>query len=161
MTTHQVNQPQQDTVPDRVRVVITPPETAPSEDHTAVWLEEDGAVYGDYPTSPEGDAVVQLVWADGQPASRRDLAARGIVLTPVAACMTDALTTFGLYQLDGSARFARLWRDQDGDVCWADYPTADPHDDLVRNLVWAREQAESRAEMEEQGYVFTRVGWNR
>jgi hypothetical protein len=111
-------------------------------------------------TEPPDDAIVQLVWADGQPDSRRDLAARGIVLTPVAVCLTDALTTFGPYQVDGSARFARLWMDEGSDVCWDDYPTADPEDDLVRNLVWAQEEAESRAELKQRGYVFTMVGWS-
>ncbi|WP_413804285.1 hypothetical protein [Streptomyces sp. OE57] len=61
--------------------------------------------------------------------------------------------------MDRSAQYACVWLDNEGDV-WADYPTADPTEDLVLPLVWAREQTDSRSELAERGYVFNRIGWS-
>lgn len=145
--------------PDRVQACVTAPETAPTDDHAAVWLEEDGGVWADYPTVPPDDHMLPLVWADDPPVSRRELAARGCVLSQIAVCRTDLVSTFGVPQVDRSAQCASVWLDSDGDV-WADYPTADPDEDLVLSLVWAREQTDSRSELADRGYVFTRVGWS-
>ncbi|GAA3372626.1 hypothetical protein GCM10017744_104900 [Streptomyces antimycoticus] len=144
---------------DRVRACITAPETAPTAAHAAVWLEEDGGVWADYPTVPPDDHVLPLAWAEGRPVSRGELGARGYVLSRIAVCRTELVSTFGMPQVDRSAQYACVWLDDEGDV-WADYPTADLEADLVLPLVWAREQTNFRSELAERGYAFTRIGWS-
>ncbi|GGV45723.1 hypothetical protein GCM10010495_74160 [Kitasatospora herbaricolor] len=55
---------------------------------------------------------------------------------------------------------AALWLDETGGV-WNDVPTSDSGDDLVLPLVHAREEATSRAELEDRGHHFTLIGWAR
>ncbi len=145
--------------PDHVRACVTALETAPTDAHAAVWLEEDGGVWADYPTVPPGDDVLPLVWADDRPIPRGELKARGCVLSRIAVCLTELVSTFGMPQVDQSAQYASVWLDNEGGI-WADYPTAASEEDLVLPLVWAREQTDSREELAERGYVFTRIGWS-
>ncbi|MEV8060941.1 hypothetical protein AB0P37_31895 [Streptomyces antimycoticus] len=49
---------------------------------------------------------------------------RGYVLSRIAVCRTDLVSTFGTPQVDRSAHYACVWLADEGDV-WADYPTAD------------------------------------
>ncbi|MDY0816775.1 hypothetical protein [Kitasatospora purpeofusca] len=62
---------------------IVAPAAAPSEDHTALWLDEAGGVWNDIPTADGdgGDLVLPLVHAHEEAVSRRDLAERGHRLT--------------------------------------------------------------------------------
>ncbi|GAA1150340.1 hypothetical protein [Streptomyces javensis] len=129
-----------------MRACVTAPETAPADAHAAVWLEEDGGVWADYPTVPPDDHALPLVWAEGRPVSRGELGTRGYVLSRIAVCRTELVSTFGMPQVDRSAQYACVWLDDEGDV-WADYPTADPTEDLILPLVWAREQTDSRSEL--------------
>lgn len=146
--------------PDRVRALATPSATAPSSEHDAVWLEDDGQVWADYPADPGDDHMLPLVWADEDPQSRRDLEARGCTLTRIADCRTEFLATYRVPQADRSAAYAAVWLDNDGWV-WADYPTAGPDQALVRHLVWASEEADSRRDLQDRGYRFTLIGWSQ
>ncbi|GGR00696.1 hypothetical protein [Kitasatospora griseola] len=60
---------------------VAVPAAAPSEDHTAVWLDDQGGVWNDVPASGGGDLVLPLVHAREEAASRRDLEDRGHRLT--------------------------------------------------------------------------------
>ncbi|WP_282206818.1 hypothetical protein [Kitasatospora fiedleri] len=58
------------------------PATAPSEDHTALWLDDQGGVWNGVPTSDgDDDLVLPLVHARDEATSRRDLADHGHRLT--------------------------------------------------------------------------------
>jgi hypothetical protein len=145
--------------PDRVRALGTPLDAAPTGDHAAVWLDDEGGVWADYPTVPAGDDVLPMVWADAVPVSRRKVEER-CTLVRIAFCRTELLATFGVSPADGATPHATVWLDEDGEGVWADYPTTSPEEDHVRPLVWAREQAEPRRDLEDQGFVFTRIGWS-
>ncbi|MFD9592057.1 hypothetical protein ACFWA9_04770 [Kitasatospora sp. NPDC059973] len=60
--------------------IVAPP-AAPSEDHTALWLDDQGGVWNDVPTSDGGDLALPLVHAREEAVSRRDLEDRGHRLT--------------------------------------------------------------------------------
>ncbi|MFJ8443982.1 hypothetical protein [Kitasatospora griseola] len=60
---------------------IAAPAAAPSEDHTALWLDDQGGVWNDVPTSDGGDLTLPLVHAREEAVSRRDLEDRGHRLT--------------------------------------------------------------------------------
>lgn len=147
------------TTPDRVRALVTASEKAPASEDGALWLEQDGGVWADYPTVPADDHMLPMVWADDPPTSRRELEGRGYVFTHVADCLTELLSSYRVAQADTSATHASVWLDFEGEV-WADYPTANPPEDLALRLVWASEETDSRRDLEDNGYVFTRIGWN-
>lgn len=52
----------------------------PSPDHSAVYMDGDQAVWSEYKTVSESDAVVPLVWAAEKTSSREELADAGTVL---------------------------------------------------------------------------------
>lgn len=54
---------------------------------------------------------------------------------------------------------AAVWLDNH-DQLWSDYPTSPPSD-AVLPMVWASEQTRSRADLEDQGVTFRRIGWTR
>ncbi|WP_049653494.1 hypothetical protein [Kitasatospora sp. MY 5-36] len=60
---------------------IVAPAAAPSEDHTALWLDDQGGVWNDVPTSAGGDLALPLVTAHEEAVFRRDLEDRGHRLT--------------------------------------------------------------------------------
>ncbi|MFE2729413.1 hypothetical protein [Kitasatospora sp. NPDC059327] len=60
---------------------IVAPDAAPSADHTALWLDDQGGVWNDVPTSGGGDLALPLVHAREEAVSRRDLEDRGHRLT--------------------------------------------------------------------------------
>ncbi|WP_328952562.1 hypothetical protein [Kitasatospora purpeofusca] len=63
---------------------LLPPATAPSDDHTAVLLDDQGTVWAEVPTSDQGqDLVLPLVYAQEEAVSRRDLADQGARLTHI------------------------------------------------------------------------------
>lgn len=145
--------------PDRVCALATPLDAAPTGDHAAVWLDDEGGIWADYPTVPAGDDVVPLVWAEETPVTRRKTEEHH-TLSPIAFCRTELVSNFGMPPAKGARPYATVWLDQDGDGVFADYPTANPEENLVLRLQWAREQAEPRSELEDQGLVLTRIGWS-
>lgn len=128
----------------------------PTRDHAAVWLDDQGGVWADY---PPGDDVLPMVWArDGRPFSRQELEALGCTLTPIAHCLVEPLCTYDMRPEDrGAAKYTTVWLDNESEV-WADYPTPGPEENQLRPLVWASEQAKPRSDLEDwHGYAFTRI----
>lgn len=60
-----------------VEAGIAPPAVRPTDDHDAVWVDEQGFLYGEYRTSPPSDALIRLVWASELTASKADLEESG------------------------------------------------------------------------------------
>ena len=64
-----------------VEAGIAPPAERPSEDHSAVWLDDEGFLYSEYPTSPPTPlaeaAILRLVWVSEECSSKRELEERG------------------------------------------------------------------------------------
>ncbi|MEV6133212.1 hypothetical protein AB0M05_41540 [Streptomyces violaceusniger] len=143
---------------ERVCALATPPATAPTSDHAAVWLDDEGGVWADYPTVPSGDDVLPMVWHNESAIARDELEERGHTLTRIAHCRTELLSPYGEPSADGAAEYAAVWLDDTGGV-WADYPI-DFEEGRVLPLVWGREQAEPRSELAELGYKFTLIGWS-
>ncbi|GAA3113619.1 hypothetical protein GCM10017687_28300 [Streptomyces echinatus] len=56
-----------------VEAGIAPSTERPTDDHDAVYVDEEGLLYGEYRTVPASDCVVRLVW--GQRAGRVDAGA--------------------------------------------------------------------------------------
>ncbi|MGP3951293.1 hypothetical protein [Streptomyces sp. 7N604] len=162
MPTEQEEHTPETGTPDRVRALATPPDVGPTGDHAAVWLDDEGRVWAVYPTVPAGDDVLPMVWADEVPIPRHEVEERGCTLTRIAFCRTELLSTFGMPPANGAAQHATVWLDEDEGRVWADYPTASPEEDQVLPLVWAREEAEPRRDLEDiEGFMFTRIGWSR
>ncbi|MER5584072.1 hypothetical protein ABT090_20870 [Streptomyces asoensis] len=59
---------------------LVPPAERPTPEHSAVWLDDEGFLYGEYQTSPpsHGDAILRLVWASEQCISKRELEEQGV-----------------------------------------------------------------------------------
>ncbi|MFF1297966.1 MULTISPECIES: hypothetical protein [unclassified Streptomyces] len=60
-----------------VEAGIAPPAERPTDEHDAVYVDDDGFLYGEYRTSPESDALIRLVWASELTESKRELEERG------------------------------------------------------------------------------------
>lgn len=58
---------------------IAPPAERPSDQHSAVWLDDAGFLYGEYQTVPssDGDALLRLVWASETCTSKGEMEAEG------------------------------------------------------------------------------------
>jgi hypothetical protein len=56
-----------------VEAGLAPVVDRPSDRHDAVWVDEEGFLYGEYRTVPESDSMVRLVWASEQAVSKREL----------------------------------------------------------------------------------------
>jgi hypothetical protein len=61
---------------------LMPSAERPTPEHSAVWLDDEGFLYGEYQTSPpsHGDALLRLVWASEQCSSKQELEAEGVKL---------------------------------------------------------------------------------
>lgn len=59
---------------------IAPAAERPTDKHDAVWLDDDGWLWGEYQTSPSshGDAILRLVWESEQCSSKRELEEQGV-----------------------------------------------------------------------------------
>lgn len=57
-----------------VEAGIAPPAARPSREHDAVWLDNNGRLWGEYQTCPpsNGDAILPLVWASEECSSMRE-----------------------------------------------------------------------------------------
>lgn len=56
-----------------VEAGIAPMADRPTDKHDAVWVDEEGFLYGEYRTVPESDSMVRLVWASEQAVSKQEL----------------------------------------------------------------------------------------
>ncbi len=63
-----------------VEAGIAPLADRPTDKHDAVWLDDDGWLWGEYQTSPpsHGDAILRLVWASEQCSSKSELEQQGV-----------------------------------------------------------------------------------
>ncbi|WP_329376107.1 hypothetical protein [Streptomyces sp. NBC_01483] len=52
----------------------------PTDDHNAVWLDDDGDLWGEYQTSPPsyGDAILPLRWDSVECSSKQELEDQGV-----------------------------------------------------------------------------------
>lgn len=57
---------------------IAPLAERPSDKHEAVWLDDEGFLYGEYRTVPPSDSIVRLVWASEMAVSKEDLEHHGV-----------------------------------------------------------------------------------
>lgn len=59
---------------------LIPPADRPTPKHDAVWLDDDGWLWGEYQTSPSshGDAILRLVWEAEVCSSKRELEEQGV-----------------------------------------------------------------------------------
>lgn len=60
-----------------VEAGIAPLDERPTDKHDAVYLDDEGFLYGEYRTVPESDSIVRLVWASEMAESKRDLEDQG------------------------------------------------------------------------------------
>lgn len=49
----------------------------PSDDHAAVYLDDEGGLWAEYPTVPPSDSILPLVWASEVCSSKHELEDRG------------------------------------------------------------------------------------
>lgn len=63
-----------------VEAGIAPLAERPTDKHNAVWLDDEGWLWGEYQTSPpsHGDAILRLVWASEQCSSKQELEDEGV-----------------------------------------------------------------------------------
>lgn len=60
-----------------VEAGLVPPAERPTDEHDAVYVDDEGFLYGEYRTVPESDSIVRLAWASEQAESRQELEDRG------------------------------------------------------------------------------------
>lgn len=56
-----------------VEAGIAPLAERPTDKHMAVYLDEEGFLYGEYPTAPPSDSILRLVWTSEVCDSKRDM----------------------------------------------------------------------------------------
>lgn len=63
-----------------VEAGLAPLADRPTDKHDAVWLDDDGWLWGEYQTSPtsHGDAILRLVWESDECSSKQELEDRGV-----------------------------------------------------------------------------------
>lgn len=69
-----------------IRAGLIPSLEAPSDDHLAVWVDEEGYLYVDYPTEPGDDYVEPLRTANEEAKSRRDMEDQGATFKHLGWC---------------------------------------------------------------------------
>lgn len=60
-----------------VEAGIAPLAERPTDKHDAVWIDDEGFLYGEYRTLPESDSIVRLVWASEMAESKAELENHG------------------------------------------------------------------------------------
>lgn len=61
-----------------VEAGIAPLAERPTDKHDAVYVDDEGFLYGEYRTVPESDSIVRLVWASEQAQSRGEMEDAGV-----------------------------------------------------------------------------------
>ena len=61
-----------------VEAGIAPLAERPTDKHMAVYVDDEGFLYGEYPTIPESDSILRLVWANDMADSKRDMEDDGV-----------------------------------------------------------------------------------
>lgn len=63
-----------------VEAGIAPPADRPTDKHDAVWVDDEGFLYGEYQTVPpsDGDAILRLVWASEVCSSKQEMEDQGV-----------------------------------------------------------------------------------
>lgn len=56
---------------------IAPPVERPTDKHDAVYVDDEGLLYGEYRTIPRSDSIIRLVWTNEMTESKDDLEDRG------------------------------------------------------------------------------------
>ncbi|MEU3507632.1 hypothetical protein ABZ733_06850 [Streptomyces longwoodensis] len=56
---------------------IAPPTERPTDKHMAVYVDDEGFLYSEYPTVPESDSILRLVWAADMCDSKREMEDQG------------------------------------------------------------------------------------
>jgi hypothetical protein len=60
-----------------VEAGIAPSAERPTDDHDAVYVDDEGLLYAEYRTTPVSDALLRLVWAGEMAESKADLEDQG------------------------------------------------------------------------------------
>lgn len=60
-----------------VEAGIAPMAERPTDKHDAVWVDDEGFLYGEYRTAPESGSIVRLVWASEMAESKQEMEDRG------------------------------------------------------------------------------------
>jgi hypothetical protein len=61
-----------------VEAGIAPLAERPTDKHMAVYVDDEGFLYGEYPTVPESDSILRLVWDHDMAESKRELEEQGV-----------------------------------------------------------------------------------
>ena len=61
-----------------VKAGIAPPAERPSDKHMAVYVDDEGLLYGEYPTAPPSDSILRLVWASEMCDSKGEMEEQGV-----------------------------------------------------------------------------------
>jgi hypothetical protein len=70
-----------------IRAGLAPAATPPTDKHMAVWVDDEGLLYADYPTVPAGDDVLRVVWVNDEAVSRSELETEhGATFTRIGWC---------------------------------------------------------------------------
>lgn len=56
-----------------VEAGIAPLAERPTDKHMAVYVDDEGFLYGEYPTVPPSDSILRLVWANDACDSKREM----------------------------------------------------------------------------------------
>ncbi|GHA28846.1 hypothetical protein GCM10010372_30890 [Streptomyces tauricus] len=61
---------------------VAPPAERPTDEHNAIWLDDEGFLYGEYQTAPSshGDMLLRLLWAPEERFSKREMEGEGAEL---------------------------------------------------------------------------------
>lgn len=57
---------------------IAPLAERPTGKHMAVYVDDEGLLYGEYPTVPESDCILRLVWDSDMAKSKAELEDHGV-----------------------------------------------------------------------------------
>ncbi|MGW2010911.1 hypothetical protein [Streptomyces nigrescens] len=61
-----------------VEAGLTPLAERPTDKHMAVYVDDEGFLYGEYPTVPVSDSLLRLVWASEMAVSKQESEYEGV-----------------------------------------------------------------------------------